>query len=374
MSHADNKPTISRRALLRSGLIGGVALVTSPISGFPPAPPSASDSPSYNELFGNPPLLGRVESKWELLQSIIRKPDTPDDVVRVARRHEVLPVYGAIHADPPMRWLQHNDVWFDVGDGYIHSSYVIPVHETFNEPEEVVDGFWGEISVPEVWLQGRPAQNNRGRYRLAYGTVYWVTERVDDADGNAWYRLLDDGAPRAWWVEARTVRRIQPSELTPLSPDLAPDRKRIEISISQQRLTCMEDGVPVFSTRIASGTAYVNTEGKQYGFNTPIGEHRIAYKRPTRHMSGGDPKSQSNRYDLPGIPWCTYFTPTGAAIHGTYWHNNYGQPASHGCVNVTSDAAKWIYRWTNPIMAYNNPAHWTTQEEAGLATLVSVMN
>jgi lipoprotein-anchoring transpeptidase ErfK/SrfK len=144
------------------------------------------------------------------------------------------------------------------------------------------------------------------------------------------------------------------------------------ISISRQQLTCLEDDVPVFSARIASGTAYINPDGKQYGFTTPIGEHYVVCKRPTRHMRGGDPQSQTNHYDLPGIPWVTYFTPTGAAIHGTYWHNNYGQPASHGCVNVTSDAAKWIYRWTNPVLVYDNPSHWTTPEEVALATVVSV--
>jgi len=75
-----------------------------------------------------------------------------------------------------------------------------------------------------------------------------------------------------------------------------------------------------FLHRIASGTAYISSDGKQYGFNTPIGEHYVVCKRPTRHMRGGDPHSQSNHYDLPGIPWVTYFTSTGAAIHGTYWH------------------------------------------------------
>jgi hypothetical protein len=223
-------------------------------------------------------------------------------------------------------------------------------------------------------LQWRPVRDSQGKYRLAYGTVYWVAERADDADGRAWYRLLDDGIARAWWVEARCVRRIDPAELVPVSSGLPPGRKRIDISIGQQHLTCLEDDVPVFSTRIASGTAYVNEEGKQYGFNTPIGEHRVVYKRPTRHMIGGDSKSQSNRYDLPGIPWCTYFTPTGAAIHGTYWHNNYGRPASHGCVNVPNDAAKWVYRWTNPVMSYDNPAHWTMEDEVDMATVVRVVN
>jgi hypothetical protein len=48
-------------------------------------------------------------------------------------------------------------------------------------------------------------------------------------------------------------------------------------------------------------------------------------------------------YDLPGVPWCSFFTGTGVAIHGTYWHNDYGRPRSHGCVNLPSMDAKFIY-------------------------------
>ncbi|MBN1310015.1 MAG: L,D-transpeptidase [Anaerolineae bacterium] len=332
----------------------------------------SSEPLAYNDLFGNPPLLGRVEAEWELLQRIVRRPDTPDDIVRITKHREVLPIYGAIHADAPVSRFQHNDVWFDVGDGYIHSSYVIPVRETFHEPEGVGDGFWGEITVPEFLLQWRPQRNSPGLRRLAYGTVYWVAECAEDPEGQAWYRLLDDGHHRAWWIEARCVSRIYPDDLAPISPNISPDRKRIEISISKQLLTCLEEDRPVFSTRISSGTAYINEDGKQFGFNTPVGKHVVVYKRPSRHMTGGDPENPSNYYDLPGVPWCTYFTPTGAAIHGTYWHNNYGRPASHGCVNVTNDAAKWIYRWVNPVTVYDAPLHWTTRQEAKIATVVIV--
>ncbi|MEJ2353252.1 MAG: L,D-transpeptidase, partial [Anaerolineales bacterium] len=41
---------------------------------------------------------------------------------------------------------------------------------------------------------------------------------------------------------------------------------------------------------------------------------------------------------------------SGIAFHGTYWHNDYGRPRSHGCINLTSRAAKWIYRWTLPVV------------------------
>ena len=70
------------------------------------------------------------------------------------------------------------------------------------------------------------------------------------------------------------------------------------------------------------------------------------HKRPSRHMAAGN--LAANGYDLPGVPWVIYFTEEGIAIHGTFWHNDFGRPRSHGCINVAPHVAKWIYRWTNP--------------------------
>jgi len=93
-------------------------------------------------------------------------------------------------------------------------------------------------------------------------------------------------------------------------------------------------------------------------------------KMPSRHMVGGE--NNNDRYDLPGVPWCTFFTSKGAAIHGAYWHNDYGRRRSHGCVNVTIDAARWIYCWANPYAGYEESLHRTSREERGLATIINV--
>ena len=53
-------------------------------------------------------------------------------------------------------------------------------------------------------------------------------------------------------------------------------------------------------------------------------------------------------FDLPGVPWVIYFTKSGISFHGTYWHNDFGHPRSHGCINLTPQAAKWLFRWTLP--------------------------
>jgi lipoprotein-anchoring transpeptidase ErfK/SrfK len=52
-------------------------------------------------------------------------------------------------------------------------------------------------------------------------------------------------------------------------------------------------------------------------------------------------------YDLPGVPWDLYFTAEGAVIHGAYWHDKFGQPWSHGCVNLSPQNAKKLYLWAD---------------------------
>jgi lipoprotein-anchoring transpeptidase ErfK/SrfK len=78
-------------------------------------------------------------------------------------------------------------------------------------------------------------------------------------------------------------------------------------------------------------------------------------------MADGDfaaPKT----FDLPGVPWVTYLTQKGVALHGTYWHNDFGKPRSHGCINVSSEAAKWLYLWTNPVVPFDQD-YW--EEDTG---------
>jgi lipoprotein-anchoring transpeptidase ErfK/SrfK len=176
-----------------------------------------------------------------------------------------------------------------------------------------------------------------------------VIAQLTDANGDAWYQLQDDqytGVKE--YVRAEGLRRITPDEMTPLS--LTVEDKRIEVSLKDQMVYAYENNVLVFSARCATGTSFT-IEGMGYvNFTTPIGEHTVVRKRPSRHMMGflGRPDA----YDLPGVPFCTYFTREGAAVHGAYWHNDFGHPRSHGCVNVPADVAKWVYRWSMPTAAY----------------------
>ncbi|HEX6462766.1 MAG TPA: L,D-transpeptidase family protein [Candidatus Saccharimonadales bacterium] len=106
----------------------------------------------------------------------------------------------------------------------------------------------------------------------------------------------------------------------------------IEIDLSEQRLIMYVDQTPLRSFLISSGTARTPT---------PIGTFRVHYKTPSQTMTGGS-ASSGDYYYLPNVKWVSYFAGE-AAIHGAYWHNNFGHPMSHGCINMTESAAKIIY-------------------------------
>ncbi len=110
--------------------------------------------------------------------------------------------------------------------------------------------------------------------------------------------------------------------------------KWIEVDLSDQALRAWEYDRLVFSTLVSTGLPW---------YPTPTGTFRVYVKLRYEHMRGGTPGI--DYYDLPNVPHTMYFY-LGYAIHGAYWHNNFGHPMSHGCVNLPLDAAAWLYDWT----------------------------
>jgi lipoprotein-anchoring transpeptidase ErfK/SrfK len=102
----------------------------------------------------------------------------------------------------------------------------------------------------------------------------------------------------------------------------------IDVNLTAQTLTAYEGLELVRHTFVSTGLP--NTP-------TPPGLFHIYLKLRYDDMEGDD-------YYLPKVPYVMYFY-QGYALHGTYWHGNFGQPASHGCVNIPTEQAKWLYEW-----------------------------
>jgi len=105
--------------------------------------------------------------------------------------------------------------------------------------------------------------------------------------------------------------------------------KEIIVDLSDERTYAYEDGKLV--RNVLSSTGLPDTP-------TVKGSFTIQRKYVSQTMTGPG-------YYLPGVPYIMYFY-AGYALHGTYWHNNFGHPMSHGCVNLPTSEAEWFYNWT----------------------------
>lgn len=245
----------------------------------------------------------------------------------------------------------HNPVWYQLGEeGYAYSGDVQPVRTDLQEPVESLPahGRLGEVTVPYTDARYDPDDDGSFAYRLYYETTHWLTGLTRDAAGELWYRIYDDRFDSEYYARARHVRPLSDEELVPLSPDVPRLLKKIEVRLSMQLVVAYEHSRPVFVCKAATGARFSTGN-----YSTPQGIFLTYYKRPTRHMAAGD--IASNGYDLPGVPWVIYITRSGISFHGTYWHNDYGAPRSHGCINLTPQAARWLYRWTAPVVPPDRP-------------------
>jgi len=235
-----------------------------------------------------------------------------------------------------------NKTWYQIENGYSYSGFIQPVETKYQKPvyEIRAEGQLAEICVPMSETRLNPYINSKNGYRLYYGSTHWVKKVIVTRDEkNIWYEIYDNLLKTSFYVPSHNLRLIPDEELTPLSPNIPAADKLIHVDLPQQMVTAFEGNTMVFSVRCSSG-------GK--GTRTPTGEFSTYHKGPSIHMTNQDEDGATNYYHLPGVPWVSFFTSEGSAFHGTYWHNDYGRPRSHGCVNLKSQDAKWIYRWSSP--------------------------
>jgi LysM repeat protein len=126
-----------------------------------------------------------------------------------------------------------------------------------------------------------------------------------------------------------TPPSTNPSPNPPSNPG-ASGTRWIDVNITTQTLTAYAGQTPVFTARVSTGI---------WRYPTVVGTFQVYVKYLSTHMSGPG-------YSLPNVPYTMYFY-RGYALHGTYWHSNFGTPMSHGCVNLSIPDAKWLYEWAS---------------------------
>lgn len=159
-------------------------------------------------------------------------------------------------------------------------------------------------------------------------------------------------------IERRTTAFL-PQSLSHLTAIDMPDEERwIRVDLSEQIVVAYEGKKPVRAFVISSGLPRTPTV---------TGEFRILTKVSAQTMSGG---SGAYAYYLPNVKWVQYFY-RDYGFHGTYWHNNFGHPMSHGCINMTNADAKWLFDWAGPTWDGKTTWYKSNAENPGTYVIVT---
>lgn len=178
--------------------------------------------------------------------------------------------------------------------------------------------------------RSRPSPRARSVRKLEARTIVTILEASADA---AFVRIGDDE-----WIARRDLRI---ASIAPPPPGTGADEKWFDIDLDEQVLVAYEGERPVYATLVSTG---------KYRHTTPTAITRIASMLQRATMTSND----GDVYSVADVPWTMYYD-GNYALHTSYWHDGFGGPRSHGCVNLAPADAHVLYRWSSP----DAPAGWT---------------
>lgn len=167
------------------------------------------------------------------------------------------------------------------------------------------------------------AKTGASLYRFTVVQIY----DMQTVEGKVWYEV----GPHEW-IEQTSIAKVDPD---PTVPDGVQDNRWISINLFEQTVAVYDQGELVFATMTSTGLP---------GWWTQPGVFQVYSKLETDTMSGAFEADRSDYYYLQDVPWVMYFD-KARALHGAYWHNGYGYPRSHGCVNLSPLDAHWVFDW-----------------------------
>jgi hypothetical protein len=337
--------TISRRDFLK---LGGLTLASLAFTSFLP------ETTQFEDID-----LVRVAKDPV---SVYKEPSDTSQIVRTWPRDSLIHIYETVNSGTPA----YNPIWYRVFGGYMHRARLQKVRIHYNVPLEAIPDtkLLAEITVP--YTQAYRYNQWDGwfpTYRLYYSSTQWITGIEAGPDGKAWYLVQDEADKNIhYYVPTEQLRPIAPEEFAPLSPEVPAGKKHIDVNLTSQTLTCSEYDQVVFTTQVSTGLPGLMA--------TPTGNFNIQDKLPSRNMSTTSPLAD-DIIPLVGVPWCSFFTEEGHAFHGTYWHDNFGVPMSHGCVNMRNEDALWLFRWSQPTAAFED-IDKATLDKKGYGTSIDI--
>lgn len=216
------------------------------------------------------------------------------------------------------------DLWINMAQvskaGVVLSSFTGLELDTPDQPHPIA---WSLINQWAALAPGSdPSESSSFYYRY---THFYILETVE-IDGYNWYRVGTNA-----WIHQFNVAVHDPIP----TPDDVTTARWVGIDLYEQVLTAYEGDDPVFTTLVSTGLPM---------WGTREGMFNVTWMHPRDDMTQDLP---GDFYYLQEVPWTSFFD-RGIALHGTYWHDGFGYPQSHGCVNMSITDAHWIYRFLTP--------------------------
>jgi hypothetical protein len=333
---------LTRRHFLRAAGLAGFGVAASPVWRALAAGDNAPWQGPTAIAWGGYPL-GRVTLN---VLTAYAEPSWRAPSKGVLYYDDVVGVQGAVEGEG---LYYNNNVFLNTEHGFLYSSFVQPVRNQHNGVRhDVGEGFWAQVTVPVTEARSRPDPASSRRSRMYFSTVHRVVGITSGTDSQPWYEVSEQYF--TYFMPAAHLRPISPDEVGPTG-GVPPDARRIEVHIGSQSLTAFEGENAVLTSLCSTGSP---------GWDTPFGNYPIIDKRHGTRMTGA---ASDEYYNLPGVPFATYITNSWVAIHGAYWHNDYGRRRSHGCINVPPEVARWLFRWTTPHANYHAFRTWTASTD-----------
>lgn len=237
-------------------------------------------------------------------------------------------------------------IWYRIGtDRWVHSGWVRLLDSSSARSDRALSAVgetgaalpvgWVVSSTLNVRAQPGVRPDNPPIDEVYHNQSLSILE-ARTVDGATWYRIGEDRWVYGGWIAVARFK-ARPAAI-------GSSERWVGVNLSQQTAVAYEGDQPVYAMMVATGLPKTPTVQ---------GIFRTWWRIPWRKMVGGS-AATGGFYYLEEVPWTCYFY-DGYALHGAYWHDAFGRPRSHGCVNMSLYDSWWVFQWSAGSGA-NSPA------------------
>jgi lipoprotein-anchoring transpeptidase ErfK/SrfK len=213
------------------------------------------------------------------------------------------------------------------------------------------------VRSSQAYLYGGDVQRGLEPERpIQFREGFQLTGSKERIDGRVYHETRDGH----WLLDSGLLVLIEAQQKTPSWATAG--RTWIDVSLLKQTLVAYEGTHAVYASLVSTGVDGLGEPETTH--STVQGQYLIHTKHVSTQMKGDE---EGDEFDLRDVPYVQYFN-AGYALHAAYWHDSFGTPRSHGCINLSPQDAQWLFEWTEPHV----PREWHGAMSLRDGTLVSV--